>query len=405
MEIFLTVMLTETVMNKFTKKLLKLTVLITPLFFLSGCSLTVPLIVFSGNGEDTYKGTATGRLSGKGDIQFKGTKTDVECTGTFEYERISSQGYGFGNATCSDGTSAEYRFDAATTSKGYGSGEDSEGRFFFFAYGYSDLAARKMFEQKAGSKLQVYGDELRPPSISLIRNKAYKETDNLKELLNKVLVQTVKIKSEKSVGSGFLISGKKESDSSGLVMTNNHVVGSKENVEISFNNGDSTIGTVIGRRKNPDIALISITNYPEEISPTTFCYGSLPQIGEKLFAVGNPLDMGVTVTRGIVSGIKGTGFDQMIITDASINSGNSGGPLFNYQGEVIGVATSKIGAIGIDNIAFAIPMKQAIDSLGFKVEEEKDKSQTNECGNLVRSEVGDGFNLKKTFQDFMGNKK
>ena len=69
--------------------------------------------------------------------------------------------------------------------------------------------------------------------------------------------------------------------------------------------------------------------------------------------------MGVTVTRGIVSGVKGSGFEQMIITDASINSGNSGGPLFNYRGEVIGVATSKIGAIGIDNIAFAIPIKKS----------------------------------------------
>tara|TARA_E500000331_G_scaffold355012_1_gene409482 strand:- start:764 stop:1933 length:1170 start_codon:yes stop_codon:yes gene_type:complete len=386
------------------KKLLKVAALITPLFFLSGCSLTVPLIVFSGNGEDPLRGTATGRLSGKGDIQFKGTKTDVECTGTFEYERISSQGYGFGNAICSDGTSAEFRFDAATTSKGYGSGEDSEGRFFFFAYGYSDLAARKMFEQKAGSKLQVYGDELRPPSISLTRKKAYKETENLKELLNKVLAQTVRIKSGKSVGSGFLISGVKEGDSAGLVMTNNHVVGNKATVEISFNNDDATIGTVIGRLKTPDIALVSINNYPDKISPAAFCYGPLPSMGEKLFAVGNPLDMGVTVTRGIVSGVKGSGFEQMIITDASINSGNSGGPLFNYRGEVIGVATSKIGAIGIDNIAFAIPIKKAIDSLGLKVEAQEDKSQTNECGNLVKNQLGDGFNLKKTFQNFIDNK-
>ena len=373
-------------MNNLFKKFIKFGSLITPLFLLSSCSLTVPLIVFSGNGDDTYRGTATGRLSGEGDIKFKGTKTDVECTGEFKYERVSSQGYGFGNATCSDGTSAEYRFDAATTSKGYGSGEDSQGRFFFFAYGYSDLEARQMFERMAGSKLQIYGEKLIPPSIKIVRNIAFKETDDLKVLLEKVLSKTVRIEAGQSVGSGFLISGNTENNNIGLIMTNNHVVGRNDKVEITFKNNYSTIGTVIGRRKKPDIAIISINNYPEDITPAALCYGSLPSIGEKLFAVGNPLDLGVTVTRGIVSGIKGTGFEQMIITDAPINKGNSGGPLFNYQGEVIGIATSKIGAIGIDNIAFAIPTKTAIDSLGLNVDKPDGNLTTNYCGNNVKQE-------------------
>jgi len=385
-------------MNNLLKRILKFGSLVVPLFLLSSCSLTVPLIVFSGNGEDTYRGTATGRLSGERDIKFKGTKTDVECTGEFKYERVSSQGFGFGNATCSDGTTAEYRFDAASTSKGYGSGEDSEGRFFFFAYGYSDLEARQMFERMAGSKLQIYGEQLLPPSISIARNTAYKETDDLKVLLEKVLSKTVRIEAGQSVGSGFLISGKDENNNFGLIMTNNHVVGSNEKVEITFENQYSTLGTVMGRSKKPDIAIISVKNYPEDITPATLCYGSLPSIGEKLFAVGNPLDLGVTVTRGIVSGIKGNGSEQMIITDAPINKGNSGGPLFNYQGEVIGIATSKIGAIGIDNIAFAIPTKIAIDSLGLNVDKPFDISETNYCGNIVKQEQNNFFNFKKVIQ-------
>jgi len=108
-----------------------------------------------------------------------------------------------------------------------------------------------------------------------------------------------------------------------------------------------------------------------------------------LVAIGNPLGLGTTVTRGIVSGFKGSGLNAMIITDAPINLGNSGGPLVNYSGEVIGVATSKIGAIGVDNIAFAIPITQAIDSMGIKVTTDVASKKQSKCGNrmLIRASV------------------
>ena len=134
---------------------LKLPFLIGTTSLLSGCSLTVPLLVFSGNGEDVYRGSATGYLDGSGTIKFSGTKFDVDCTGKFQYQRTGFKGWGTGDAECSDGTTANYKFDSATSSKGSGSGEDSKGRFFFFAYGYSESAARILFEKAAGYRLSL----------------------------------------------------------------------------------------------------------------------------------------------------------------------------------------------------------------------------------------------------------
>ena len=78
------------------------------------------------------------------------------------------------------------------------------------------------------------------------------------------------------------------------------------------------------------------------------------------------MGLGTTITKGIVSGIRGNGIKKQIQTDTPVNPGNSGGPLINNKGEIIGVVTSKIGAIGIENIAFAIPTQQAFDSMGIK---------------------------------------
>ena len=79
----------------------------------------------------------------------------------------------------------------------------------------------------------------------------------------------------------------------------------------------------------------------------------------------------------------------MIITDAPLNRGNSGGPLINYSGEVIGIATSKIGAIGVDNIAFAIPITQAFESMGIKVNPVAGAKQVSKCGNPLISRATD----------------
>jgi len=357
---------------------------IASLSLLSSCSLTVPLIVFSGNNE-ILRGSATGYLDGRGTVEFKSTQNDSRCTGTFEYKRRGYKGWGTGSASCTDGTNADFTFDAATNSKGYGAGEDNKGRPFLFAYGYSENEAKQIYERIAGDRLQRYGQELMPAGISLRRNMARRQDSDLKALLAQVIPQTVRINAGRYQGSGFVIRDGQRKGEAMLIMTNNHVVSTNEIVDVTFSNGSTYSGKVIGRSGNPDTALIAIESPPLGISAFAFCYGNRPQIGESLVAIGTPLGVGTTVTRGIISGITGSGVDTLIITDAPINKGNSGGPVVNYNGEVLGIATAKMGGIGVENIAFAIPMTEALDSLQVGPRDQLKSSQLSECGNPLEN--------------------
>lgn len=356
---------------------LKLPFLIGATSLLSGCSLTVPLLVFSGNGEDVYRGSATGYLDGSGTIKFSGTKFDVDCTGKFQYQRTGFKGWGTGDAECSDGTTANYKFDSATSSKGSGSGEDSKGRFFFFAYGYSESAARILFEKAAGYRLPKFGPKLVPPEIAIVRNPSLQDSSTTQEIISKVLPQTVMIQSGKQRGTGFLIDGKE------IIITNSHVVGLNELVDITFSDNSTTTGSVIGRSGEIDIAMIKTYQSKLIDEPAAYCYGGTAQVGEDVVAIGNPMGLGTTITKGIVSGIRGNGIKKQIQTDTPVNPGNSGGPLINNKGEIIGVVTSKIGAIGIENIAFAIPTQQAFDSMGIKVQDLDEGGNITDCGNEI----------------------
>ena len=354
-------------------------------FLLQSCSLTVPLIVFSGTSE-VLEGSATGRLDGTGTVEFSSKKLDVTCQGEFEYQQRSAKGWGTGTASCSDGTNADFKFDAATTSKGYGAGEDSKGRPFMFAYGYKESEARKIYERVAGSKLQLFGEELIPDPVMLERRWATGDGKNLKKILNSSIASTVKITAGPATGTGFVVRSSKRIGSSILVLTNNHVVRNEDVVKILFSDGSEYFGDVIGRSGEIDIALVKVKDGPSTVPPLSFCYGQRPQLGESVIAIGNPLgELGTTVTRGIISGVIGSDLNTRIITDASINSGNSGGPIINYYGEVMGIATAKIASIGVDNIAFAIPVDQAFKSLGISVDEYESIQEKTECGNLIVS--------------------
>ena len=158
-----------------------------------------------------------------------------------------------------------------------------------------------------------------------------------------------------SLGSGFII------DPSGLVVTNNHVISDADEVSVILNNGDSLKAEVVGRDKKTDLALLRVK--PEKpLKAVKFGDSDKLRLGEWVIAIGNPFSLGGTVTAGIVSArdrdINSGPYDNYIQTDASINRGNSGGPLFNLNGEVVGVNTAIIspsgGSIGI---GFAVPSK------------------------------------------------
>ncbi|MBW7852576.1 MAG: Do family serine endopeptidase [Rhodospirillales bacterium] len=152
-----------------------------------------------------------------------------------------------------------------------------------------------------------------------------------------------------ALGSGFVVSA------DGYIVTNNHVIDGADQIEIEFFSGDRLPATVVGTDPNTDIALLKV-EADHDLPFVKFGDSSddMAEVGDWVMAMGNPLGQGFSVSAGIISArnraLSGT-FDDFIQTDAAINQGNSGGPLFNMRGEVIGVNTSILspdgGSIGI----------------------------------------------------------
>jgi serine protease Do len=161
-----------------------------------------------------------------------------------------------------------------------------------------------------------------------------------------------------ALGSGFII------DKKGIVVTNNHVIEGAEDIIVSVNGSTEYKAKVIGKDPYMDIAVLKIESEKKFI-PVSFGDSDKARIGDWVIAIGNPYGFGGTVTSGIISSrnrdIGLTRYDDFIQTDASINIGNSGGPLFNLDGEVIGINTAIIapGQSGSIGIGFAIPSNSA----------------------------------------------
>lgn len=158
-----------------------------------------------------------------------------------------------------------------------------------------------------------------------------------------------------SLGSGFII------DTSGVVVTNNHVIADADEINVIMNDGTKIKAELVGVDKKTDIAVLKFKPVKPLIA-VTFGDSDKLRLGEWVIAIGNPFSLGGSVTAGIVSArnrdISQGPYDSYIQTDASINRGNSGGPLFNLEGEVVGVNTLIIsptgGSIGL---GFAVPSK------------------------------------------------
>jgi len=161
-----------------------------------------------------------------------------------------------------------------------------------------------------------------------------------------------------SLGSGFVI------DPEGLVVTNNHVVEDADEVTVTFSDGETLDAEVLGRDPKTDLALLKVSA-DRQLPFVRFGDSDALRVGDWVMAIGNPFGLGGTVTAGILSArdrdINAGPYDAFLQTDASINRGNSGGPLFNMDGEVMGVNTAIIsptgGSIGI---GFSIPAKTAV---------------------------------------------
>ena len=161
-----------------------------------------------------------------------------------------------------------------------------------------------------------------------------------------------------SLGSGFIV------DTSGIVVTNNHVIADADEINVIMNDGTKIRAELVGVDKKTDLAVLKFTP-AKPLTAVKFGDSDKLRLGEWVIAIGNPFSLGGTVTAGIVSArnrdINSGPYDSYIQTDAAINRGNSGGPLFNLDGEVVGVNTLIIsqsgGSIGI---GFAVPSKTVI---------------------------------------------
>lgn len=161
-----------------------------------------------------------------------------------------------------------------------------------------------------------------------------------------------------SSGTGFVV------DKKGYILTNSHVVsdGQTKTVKVLFNNGTTTNGQVVWNDQNLDLAVVKINK--SNLVPAELGDSDKVTVGDIAIAIGNPLgtDLRNSVTQGIISGLnrdvstQSSNMSGLLQTDASINSGNSGGPLLNQDGQVIGINTAKANA---DNLGFSIPINTA----------------------------------------------
>jgi serine protease Do len=168
-----------------------------------------------------------------------------------------------------------------------------------------------------------------------------------------------------SLGSGFVVDASK-----GLIVTNNHVVRDAEEVRVTFHDDETIPAEVIGRDEKTDLAVLKVTT-KKKLTEVKFGDSDVLRVGDWVVAIGNPFGLGGTVTAGIISArardINSGPYDDFLQTDASINRGNSGGPMFNLKGEIIGINTAIFspsgGSVGI---GFAIPSalaKPVIDQI------------------------------------------
>ena len=196
--------------------------------------------------------------------------------------------------------------------------------------------------------------------------------DSVDKIIDSVVVVKTYIKGEKyATGTGFIY--KKEKDTA-YILTNNHVIEKGDEIQVEFTNGVQEKVNILGRDQYSDIAVLALS---EEYILNIAEIGSSEElrVGDTAFTVGAPLNAETyagTVTRGIISGknrlvpvsLSNSNRSDIVMsviqTDAAINSGNSGGPLVNANGEVVGITSLKLASTGIEGMGFAIPIETAL---------------------------------------------
>lgn len=186
-----------------------------------------------------------------------------------------------------------------------------------------------------------------------------------------VTIETYQKNKLYATGTGFVY---KNEDGKGYILTNNHVIESGDAIRVVFTNNNSVEAKIVGSDKYADIAVLTVDS-KNVLSVAELGNNTSSRIGDTVFAVGAPIDSSAyswTVTRGILSGkdrmvevsLTNSSISDWVMsvlqTDAAINSGNSGGPLSNSNGEVIGITSMKLASSQIEGMGFAIPIEDAL---------------------------------------------
>ncbi len=212
--------------------------------------------------------------------------------------------------------------------------------------------------KKVTSLLKDRSEQDRENSFTeIVIPKAKRYVSNLQQSIK----SSVTIKNSKGHGSGFVIS------SDGYIITNYHVVYDTTELKVVTNDEKEYDVEVVRVSKIHDLALLKIK--AKNLMPYKIVKSKDIEIAMDVYAVGTPSaeDLAQTISKGIISGVRKTdGKSKLIQTDASINSGNSGGAIINKNGEVIGVVSSKLKGFGIEGVAFGIPAYEIFDRLKIK---------------------------------------
>lgn len=165
-------------------------------------------------------------------------------------------------------------------------------------------------------------------------------------------------------GSGFIV----QMNNRLVVVTNNHVVDGAINMTVTFADGNSYPASILGRDAKSDLAVLSVPSMPSSATPLTLVSSATLKVGDPVVAVGSPYGLSGTLTTGVISALGRTIVEEndqtiadMIQTSTAINSGNSGGPLINYAGEVVGMTTAAVS--NSEGLGFAVPSSTIIREL------------------------------------------